>query len=123
MKNGDIAGLGALQANYGYIAVKMENDSRSIVMAKGTPEEGEEIMQEVQLDQNTIYLKSHLDFRDWNDTGTFHYSLNGEEWKPLGSEIKMSYTLPHFMGYRFALFNYASEIAGGYVDFDFFKIE
>jgi hypothetical protein len=27
------------------------------------------------------------------------------------------------MGYRFGLFNYASREAGGFVDFDFFRIE
>jgi hypothetical protein len=34
----------------------------------------------------------------------------------------MAYTLPHFMGYRFGLFNYASKEVGGFVDFDFFHI-
>jgi xylan 1,4-beta-xylosidase len=27
------------------------------------------------------------------------------------------------MGYRFALFNYATESAGGFVDFDFFSVD
>jgi hypothetical protein len=35
----------------------------------------------------------------------------------------MSYTLPHFMGYRFGLFNYATKQTGGFADFDWFKIE
>jgi len=35
----------------------------------------------------------------------------------------MAYTLPHFMGYRFGLFNFATKTAGGFVDFDFFRIE
>lgn len=26
------------------------------------------------------------------------------------------------MGYRFALFNYATETAGGFVDFDYFRV-
>ena len=29
----------------------------------------------------------------------------------------MQYTLEHFMGARFGLFNFATEEAGGYVDF------
>ena len=33
----------------------------------------------------------------------------------------MAYTIPHFMGYRFALFNYATEEPGGFVDFDYFR--
>jgi hypothetical protein len=35
----------------------------------------------------------------------------------------MSYSLSHFMGYRFGLFNYATKVTGGYVDFNWFKIE
>jgi hypothetical protein len=35
----------------------------------------------------------------------------------------MAYTLPHFMGYRFGLFNYATKAAGGIADFDYFHIE
>jgi len=29
--------------------------------------------------------------------------------------------MPHFMGYRFGLFNYATLTPGGYVDFDWFR--
>jgi hypothetical protein len=35
----------------------------------------------------------------------------------------MVYTLDHFMGYRFGLFNYATKEAGGFVDFDYFHID
>jgi len=34
----------------------------------------------------------------------------------------MSYSLAHFVGYRFALFNYSTKVAGGSVDFDYFRI-
>ena len=30
--------------------------------------------------------------------------------------------LPHFMGYRFGLFNMATQSAGGYVDFDYYRV-
>ncbi|SMO39823.1 glycoside hydrolase family 43 protein [Gracilimonas mengyeensis] len=122
LKDGDVTGLGALQANYGYIAVKKEDGETSIIMAKGTPEEGEHIVESAPLDQNVVHLKADLDFEDLRDIGTFSYSLDGDEWKQLGNELEMSYTLPHFMGYRFALFNYATESAGGYADFDYFEI-
>lgn len=122
MKNGEVAGLGALQFNYGYIGVKMEDDEKSVVMVSGNPDDGEEIKEEIPLEQDVVYLKAALDFENRKDVGEFLYSLDGNEWKSLGSEIKMSYTLPHFMGYRFALFNYATETPGGYVDFDYFKI-
>ena len=34
----------------------------------------------------------------------------------------MSYTIPHFMGYRFGLFNFSTKNAGGYAEFDFFRV-
>ncbi|HTG67360.1 MAG TPA: hypothetical protein VL859_13385, partial [Flavobacterium sp.] len=57
------------------------------------------------------------------DKGKFYYSLDGKEWNPIGNTIKLPYTIPHFMGYRFGLFNYATKNTGGYVDFDWFRIK
>jgi len=34
----------------------------------------------------------------------------------------MAYTIPQFIGYRFALFNYATKTTGGLVDFDWFRV-
>ena len=53
---------------------------------------------------------------------SFYYSLDGKTWLAIGGPLKMAYTLPHFMGYRFGLFNYATQQAGGYADFDYFRI-
>ncbi len=36
--------------------------------------------------------------------------------------MQMAYTVPHFMGYRFGLFNFATKAAGGIVDFDFYRV-
>ena len=38
------------------------------------------------------------------------------------TNLQMRYTLPHFMGYRFGLFNYATKEAGGRADFDYFRL-
>jgi hypothetical protein len=46
----------------------------------------------------------------------------GETWTRIGSVLQMAYTLPHFMGYRFGLFNVASQTAGGFVDFDYYRV-
>jgi beta-xylosidase len=85
----------------------------------GTPEE----VQSVRLNQNLVYFKAECDFTDKKDIAHFYYSLDGKNWKSIGTALKMAYTLPHFMGYRFGLFNYASKETGGYADFDFFHIE
>ena len=70
-----------------------------------------------------MYLKAECDFKDKADTGRFYYSLDGKKWISIGNTIKLPYTLPHFMGYRFGLFNYATKNTGGFADFDYFHID
>ncbi len=121
MKDGDVAGLGALCEDYGFVAVKMSGTSKSVVMVNGSSDDPEEV-ESIPLTQDNIYLKIACDFRNRTDKAYFYYSLNGTSWNRIGNTLQMSYTLTHFMGYRFALFNYATESTGGYVDFDYFRI-
>ena len=73
-------------------------------------------------DQNTVYLKEDFNFNSGKDEATFYYSLDRKTWAQLGDTLKMEYTMPHFMGYRFALCNYSTKSIGGYVDFDYFRV-
>lgn len=121
MKDGDYAGLAALQQRYGFVGVKMTNNNKSIVMvnaASGSPSE----VASVPLTQSKVYLKIDMDFKNRTDKAYFYYSLDGNQWTAIGNTLQMSYTIPHFMGYRFALFNYSTQSTGGYVDFDYFRI-
>jgi len=121
LKDGDFAGLALLQKNYGLIGVKADTGTNFIVMvnaASGSPV----VVQTVLLAQPTVFLKADCDFKDRADTAHFFYSLDGKSWTPFGNALKMSYTLPHFMGYRFGLFNYATKNPGGFADFDFFHV-
>ncbi len=121
MKDGDCAGLIALQRRYGFVGVKMEGGSKSVVMASVQSRTPEEI-ESVPLKQQAVYLKIDCDFRDRTDKAYFYYSLDGETWTKIGGVLQMSYTLPHFMGYRFGLFNFATKTAGGFVDFDYYRV-
>ena len=121
MKEGDFAGLALLQRKFGLVGVRYNNGTKSIVMVNaqsGRPVEA----QSVPLKQKTVYLKAECDFRDKTDLANFFYSLDGKTWTPIGSQLKMEYSMPHFMGYRYGLFNYATKTPGGYVDFDWFRI-
>jgi len=117
MKEGDMAGLMLLQKKYGWVGVKVTGKVRYVVMVQGGI-----VTDSVALGQETVYLKADCDFRDRIDQAHFYYSPDGKSWQPIGTMLQMAYTLPHFMGYRFGLFNYATKVAGGYVDFDFFRI-
>jgi beta-xylosidase len=68
--------------------------------------------QSVPLTQKTVYLKAECDFNDRADIGYFYYSLDEKSWISMGSQLKMEYSMPHFMGYRFGLFNYATKTPG-----------
>jgi beta-xylosidase len=108
MKDGDFAGLGLLQIK----------DIVMINASTGKPEEA----QRIPLTQKTVFFKAECNFTDKKDVADFFYSLDGKTWAPLGTQLKMAYTIPQFIGYRFALFNYAAKTPGGYADFDFFRI-
>lgn len=122
MKEGDFAGLSVLQKNFGQVGVKVENGKKTIVMVSTNTGKPLEI-QKIPLEQSKIYLKIDCDFTDKKDLATFFYSLDGKVWTSIGETSKMPYTLPHFMGYRFGLFNYATKNIGGFADFDWFRIK
>jgi beta-xylosidase len=121
LKDGDFAGMSLLQKKYGLVGVKSDDGTNFIVMVSaesGSPVE----MQRVPLAQKIVFLKADCDFKERADKAHFFYSLDGKAWSPIGGELKMAYTLPHFMGYRFGLFNYATKTPGGYADFDYFRV-
>jgi beta-xylosidase len=121
MKNGDTAGLVALQKKYGFIGVKKSGDTTSLIMVSAKSDLPEEIAT-VPLTEKVVHLKIECDFKDRVDRASFHYSLDGKNWTAIGESLDMKYTLPHFMGYRFGLFNFATETPGGIVDFDYFRV-
>ncbi|MDP4208878.1 MAG: glycoside hydrolase 43 family protein [Bacteroidota bacterium] len=121
MKEGDFAGLCLLQKNFGQVGVKINNGKKAIVMVSagsGKPVE----VQSIPLSQNVVNFKAECNFTNKADVANFFYSLDGKTWTVIGEQLKMAYTIPHFMGYRFGLFNYATKNVGGYADFDYFHI-
>ena len=121
MKDGDFAGLAVLQKKYGFVGVKSEGSRKSIVMVSTEGGAVNEV-ESISLGQQLVYLKVGRDFKDRADKATFYYSLNGTDWIEIGRPLHMVYTLPHFMGYRFGLFHYATKATGGFVDFDYFRV-
>ena len=122
MKEGDFAGLGLLQKNYGLVGVRAEKGSKSILMVSANTGKPIEI-ENIPLTQKTVYFKVECNFRNRADIAHFYYSLDGKAWTKIGEPLKMPYTIPHFMGYRFGLFNYATQNTGGFADFDYFRME
>ena len=126
MKNGDYAGLAAFSYNYGYIAVKKESAGAKLVMVDAHNNETAKadkptVAASVDCTSDIVYLKEDFDFAG-GDKVTFYYSFDGSTWTQLGTPMQLSYELTHFMGSKFAIFNYATKSTGGYADFDYFRV-
>ena len=126
MKNGDYAGLAAFSYNYGYIAVKKESAGAKLVMVDAHNNQKEKadkptVAASVDCTSDIVYLKEDFNFAG-GDKVTFYYSFDGNTWTQLGDPMQLSYELTHFMGSKFAIFNYATKSTGGYADFDYFRV-
>lgn len=133
MKIGDAAGFAALNGDSGLLSILKEEDGSWLVASTSSVvlgEPGHKVtdvidteLERVDLNGATvIYLKINADFRPGRDIATFFYSFDGLEWKQIGKEFKMVFDYRRFfMGTRFAIFNYATQSSGGYVDIDYFR--
>ena len=121
MKDGDYAGIAAFQKRYGFVGVKMSGSTRSLVMVSADSDTPEEIAS-VPLSGKTVHLKVECEFAPAPELARFSYSLDGKSWTPIGRPSALKYTVPHFTGYRFALFYYSTKTAGGRVDFDYYRV-
>ena len=138
MKDGDCAGLAAFNGDSGVLTVKKQGKKLVLQMSeqkvsltdreKAVTNVEEKVVETVNLSSLhpspvTIYLKITGDFQPGHgDAANFYYSLDGEQWTKIGTEnYRMSFDYRRFfMGSKFAIFNYATKKAGGYVDVDEF---
>jgi beta-xylosidase len=115
MKDGDLAGLCVFQDPYGFVAVKQTNGKKYLVMVNnGTT------IDSVALKTPTVYLRTNAS--NATQKATFEYSIDNKIFKSLGNELSMQFSLKIFTGNKFCLFNYATKETGGYVDFDWFRV-
>lgn len=132
LKDGDYAGICALQGCYRLIALTKENGKYYLVMiAKelnaeeniwgekgGDRKPGKEFAR-IPVDDATITLKVRANFVDSIDEADFYYQ-DKEEWIKLGITQKLYFRLDHFVGCRFGLFLFSTKDIGGAVDFTHF---
>src|SRR6218665_2492832 len=138
MKDGDVAGLAAYNRDFSYIAVQRVNGVNTVgVVHRGQPFASsiDQAALETFLPgrmsplggSDVVHLKADLDFA--SSPGrlytAFSYSLDGISWTSLGDPVgplSLDGGLTHFMGHRVGLFSYATQQAGGHVDFDHFLL-
>jgi beta-xylosidase len=124
MKAGDYAGMIALQDKFAAVGVKAGQNSKNyLTLSVNVGNGGEKVVEEKLFKGSLIYLRINFDFVNNVDLARFYYSINGEEWFQVGNQVKLEWTMKHFMGCRIGLFNYAGLESGGYVDFDYFHYQ
>ena len=123
MKEDDVAGLGNInvpcswigieQGHYGLLLRCFEQATNDTVTLGITS---------CDAPIKRVWLRMVGDFD--NDKAHYEYSLNGEQYHPLGREMPLSYQLITFQGSRHALFCFNREgKQGGYAEFDNFTVE
>jgi beta-xylosidase len=120
IKDGDFAGIAALQGNYGAVAITREQDNYFIVMLHKVQEEV--IQQKVLVKEPLVTLKCQVDYRDEKDEALFFYEVDGV-WVLIGIPHKLVFQLDHFTGCRFGLFYYSTRETRGMADFMKFDYE
>lgn len=127
MKPGDYAGICAVADHYAMVGVMCdEKGDRYLFQAnsefKTAFDEPNEVMSEKLEEGTEVYLKISYQFKT-EESAEFFYSLDGENWTSIGNKQSLAFsTATTFMGTRTWLFNYATIEAGGYVDFDYYRV-
>jgi beta-xylosidase len=123
MRDGDRAGLALLRDSSAWIGVKRDGGVSRLVMVDGltmdsnwnTTGTGTE-RASAPVSGGRIWLRASADIRPGAPRpGRFSYSTDGIRFVRLGSDFTMGNDWRFFMGYRFALFNHATQALGGVV--------
>lgn len=123
MANGDRSGLAMLRQSSAWIGVVKTNGTTRVVMTDGlsmnsswaTTGTGVE-RASAAVSGGRIWLRTTADIRPGSSrTATFSYSTDGTNFVPLGPAFTLNNQWEFFMGYRFGIFNYATQSLGGAV--------
>ncbi|MFC5289600.1 glycoside hydrolase 43 family protein [Actinokineospora guangxiensis] len=123
MRDGDRSGLAMLRQSSAWIGVRRDNGQTRVVMTTGlamdsgwrTTSTGTEAAS-AAVGGGRIWLRVNADIQPGaNRVARFSYSTDGSVFTPLGPSFTLNNTWQFFMGYRFGVFNYATQSLGGAV--------
>lgn len=131
MQNGDVAGLAALRDQSAWIGIKKANGATRVVMTNGvnmntswtTTGKGNEVAR-ADVSGGKIWLRVEANVRSDGGGGQarFSYSTDGARFTSLGDTLSMNKNWQFFLGYRFGIFNYATQSLGGSVNVASFEV-
>jgi len=132
MADGDRTGLALLRQSSAWVGVKRSGGVSSVVMVNGitmdkndnwsTSSTGSEVAS-APLSGDRVWLRATVDIRPGSGrTGSFSWSSDGVTFTPIGNNHTLITEWEFFMGYRFAIFNYATSALGGQVTVESFEV-
>ncbi|MCQ8186745.1 glycoside hydrolase family 43 protein [Streptomyces rugosispiralis] len=130
MRDGDRAGLALLRDSSAWIGVKRDGGASRVVMVSGLTMDGNwnttgtgTELASAAAQGGRIWLRAIADIRPGaGRPGTFSYSTDGTNFIRLGPSFTMGNDWRFFMGYRYAIFNYAAQALGGSVKVTRFEL-
>ena len=144
INEGDVAGLCALEGEYGFIGITKKNGKYKLIIAEhkipyspwamGVYDNSEpDIIEEKEISSPRLELKAVFNLKHEKENVQFCINSQMDEktmaaentcsFKNIGAPVKLRYTLDQFTGVRFALFCYSTKQTGGKAVFKDFKIE
>ncbi|GLW75187.1 xylosidase [Kitasatospora phosalacinea] len=130
MRDGDRAGLAMLRDSSAWIGLKRDNGTTRLVMTNGlamdgnwnTTSTGTEAAS-AAVTGSRIWLRVNADIRPGTGRqALFSYSTDGVNFTRLGPGFTMGNAWQFYPGYRFAVFNYATQALGGSVTVNRFDL-
>jgi beta-xylosidase len=123
MADGDRAGLALLRDSSAWIGIKRDAGASRVVMENNltmdgkwnTTSTGTEVAS-APVSGGKIWLRVSVDIHPGaGRQGNFFYSTDGSTFAHLGTPFVLGNAWQFFMGYRYAIFNYATQALGGEV--------
>ncbi|WP_434443261.1 family 43 glycosylhydrolase [Lentzea sp. E54] len=130
MRDGDRTGLAMLRDSSAWIGVKRESGRNRVVMVNGltmdsnwnTTGTGTETAS-ANPSGTRIWLRANADIRPGSGRqARFSYSTDGVTFTSLGTGFTLKNEWQFFMGYRFGIFNHATQALGGSVTVQRFEL-
>jgi beta-xylosidase len=130
MRDGDRTGLAMLRDSSAWIGVKRDGGRNRVVMTNSltmdsnwnTTNTGREVAS-ANITGSRIWLRANADIRPGTGRqARFSYSTDGTNFTPLGTGFTLNNAWQFFMGYRFAVFNHATQALGGAVTLQRFDL-
>jgi beta-xylosidase len=130
MRDGDRAGLAMLRDFSAWIGLRRDNGVTRISMVDGLAMDGNwnttgtgTERASAELCGDRVWLRVTADIRPGSGRqATFAYSEDGASFVPLGPAFTLHSNWTFFMGYRFAVFNYATAALGGSITVNRFSV-